>query len=46
MFTEADNADLLKHPSKQEVLETLADSNLHAAPGTDGLTSYLRNAVT
>ena len=40
VFTEADNAELLKLPDKQEVLETLADSNLHAAPGTDGLTSY------
>ena len=31
VFTEAD---------KKEVLETLADSNLHTAPGTNGLISY------
>ena len=31
---------LTSPPSKKEVLETLQDSNLHAAPGTDGLTSY------
>ena len=40
MFTDADNELLLKPVSKQEVLDTLSASNLHAAPGTDGLTSY------
>ena len=40
VFSESDNQQLLKVPTKQEVLDTLSDSNLHAAPGTDGLTSY------
>ena len=40
VFTEADNQKLLKPPTKIEVYDTLAASNLHAAPGTDGLTSY------
>ena len=40
VFSEADNQKLLKPPTKIEVLDTLADSNQHAAPGTDGLTSY------
>ena len=30
----------LEPSCKQDVLDTLAESNLHAAPGTDGLTSY------
>ena len=34
------NEKLLKLPSKQDVLDTLAASNQHAAPGTDGLTSF------
>jgi hypothetical protein len=40
VFTAAENVELLKLPTKQEVLETLAGSNQHASPGTDGLTSY------
>ena len=43
VFTEADNVILKKSPSKAELKEVLASSNLHAAPGTDGLTSYLYN---
>ena len=39
-FTEKDNEHLLKPPSKCEVFQTLISSNLHAALGTDGLTSY------
>ena len=31
---------MLAVPSQHEVFLTLADSNLHAAPGTDGLTNY------
>ena len=41
VFTEADNEMLIKPPTKKEIKETLDDSNLHAAPGTDGLTSFL-----
>ena len=40
VFTIADNEKLLKLPSKQDVLDTLTASNQHAAPGTDGLTSF------
>ena len=40
VFTEADNELLLKPTDKKEVLETLSASNQHAAPGTDGLTSF------
>ena len=40
VFTEADNTLLLKKPTKTDVLKTLSNSNLHAAPGTDGLTSF------
>ena len=40
VFTEADNELLLKQTSKGEVLEILSASNQHAAPDTDGLTSY------
>ena len=40
VFTTADNEQLLKQPNKKEVLDTLAASNQHAAPGTDGLTSF------
>ena len=41
VFTEADNNMLLAIPTKKEVEETILESNLHAAPGTDGITSYL-----
>ena len=40
VFTEDDNIKLLAEPTRQEVIDTLAESHLHAAPGTDGLTSY------
>ena len=40
VYTEDDNLKLLARPTKTEVLETLSESNLHAAPGTDGLTNY------
>ena len=41
VFTEVDNALLIKSPDKKEVKESVWSSNLHAAPGTDGLTSFL-----
>ena len=40
VFTAEDNESLLQLPIIDDVLRTLSDSNLHAAPGTDGLTSY------
>ena len=40
VFTNSDNEELLKHPTKKEVQDTLANSNQHPAPGADGLTSY------
>ena len=40
VFTEADNQKFLKMPTKVEVFDTLAAYNQHAAPGTDGLTSF------
>ena len=40
VFTAADNVKLLLPPTRKRVLDTLAASNQHAAPGTDGLTSY------
>ena len=40
VFNEADNQKMMKLPTKLEVYETLAASNLHAAPGTDGLTNF------
>ena len=39
-FTEADNALLCAPPTLEDVKETISSSNLHAAPGTDGLPSY------
>ena len=41
VFTAEDNKMLTKFPSKDEVKNSVSTSNLHAAPGTDGLTSYL-----
>ena len=41
VFTEADNALLCKDVTKAEVYDTLCASNLHAAPGCDGITSFL-----
>ena len=40
VFSEQDNYQLLKLPCKKEIYETLSNANQHAAPGTDGLTSY------
>ena len=39
VFIDKYNEDLLKVPTEQEVKEVLKESNLHAAPGSDGLTS-------
>ena len=36
-FTEADNAILRTAPTLQSVKETIDASNLHAAPGSDGI---------
>ena len=41
MFTPSDNQLLCKTVTKKEVKDTLNHANLHAAPGSDGLTSYL-----
>ena len=41
VFTPADNALLCKATSKKEVKDTLSKANLHAAPGSDGITSFL-----
>ena len=39
--TAANNELLLKQPTKEDVLKTqMSNSNQHAAPGTDGLTSF------
>ena len=40
VFTDEDNIHLLAKPTKKDVQETLAASNLHGGPGTDGLTNY------
>ena len=40
VFTDEDNLTLIKTPDNAEVLEVLKKSNLHAAPGTDGITNY------
>ena len=39
-FTEADNIVLQAPPTVQDVKDTIASSNLHAAPGSDGLPSF------
>ena len=41
MFTDKDNENLLKPPDKEEVKSVLFNSNLNAAPGSDGITSLL-----
>ena len=41
VFTPDDNEFLLKLPTKEELHKYLCNSNMHAAPGSDGLTSYL-----
>ena len=40
VFTEKDNIMMTKTPTKEEVKKSVSSSNLHAAPGTDGLTSF------
>ena len=40
-FTTEDNNMLAAEPTKDEVKASIDSSNLHAAPGTDGITSYL-----
>ena len=40
-FTMEDNIMLAAEPTKDEVKASIDSSNLHAAPGTDGITSYL-----
>ena len=39
-MTDADNNLLSKTPDKNEVKESVWSANLHAAPGTDGLTTF------
>jgi hypothetical protein len=41
VFTEADNLLLCTPPTKQDVKDVLSASNLHAAPGSDGITGFL-----
>ena len=41
VFTPEDNILLCKATTKKEVEETLSEANLHAAPGSDGITSFL-----
>ena len=41
VFTDKDNENLLKPPDKEEVKSVLFNSNLNAAPGSDGITSLL-----
>ena len=41
VFSDEDNLALMKIPDKTEVYETLKNSNLMAAPGSDGITNYL-----
>ena len=41
VFSQADNDLLCKSVNKEEVFKTLCAANLHAAPGSDGLTSFL-----
>ena len=41
VFTDSDNRELEELPDKDEVKYILFESNLNAAPGTDGITSLL-----
>ena len=41
VFSDKDNDMLATPPTKQDVWDTLADSNLNAAPGTDGINSFV-----
>ena len=43
VFTNKDNDSLNKPVTKQEVKDTISAANHHAAPGTDGITSYFYN---
>ena len=40
VFTDSDNEMLTQTPDKNEILSVLKESNLHSAPGTDGITNY------
>ena len=40
-FTEQDNKILSAIPTKEEVKESVLSSNVHGAPGSDGITSLL-----
>ena len=40
-FTEKDNSMLVAAPTKEEVEESVKTSNIHAAPGSDGITSLV-----
>ena len=40
MFTDKDNEAIMKVLTKAEIKQILQASNHHAAPGSDGLTSY------
>ena len=40
-FTEADNKMLVEVPTKSKVEESVKTSNVHAAPGSDGITSLV-----
>ena len=40
-FTETDNRMLTAEPTKSEVEESVKTSNVHAAPGSDGITSLV-----
>ena len=41
VFTERDNQLLREIPTEQEVKMTINKSNIHAAPGCDGISFYL-----
>ena len=41
VFTAQDNAIIIKTPTKEEVKSSVSNSNLFAAPGTDGITPFL-----
>ena len=41
VFTQEDNEKFLTPPTKEKVYKTISKSNLHAAPGTDGIPSLL-----
>ena len=41
VFTDTDNTMLEKLPTKEEIKQVIHNSNLNAAPGTDGITALL-----